>query len=67
MKNELLNVDIRKSNLMDLKNEVEKQGLLWGITDLEKALNTANENELHVYDLEGRYGLKMKNVFANEL
>ena len=60
MNNELVKVDIRRKNIMDLKKEVLERGLLWGITDLEKAKQTAIENETNIYALEGRYGLKMK-------
>lgn len=57
--NELVHVDIRKANILDLKKAVLEKGLLWGITDMEKAIMTANENEINVVELEGRYGLKM--------
>ena len=54
--NELVHVDIRKAHIMDLKKAVLEKGLLWGITDLEKAKQTAIENETNIYALAGRYG-----------
>ena len=59
--NELIQMDIRRVNLLDLKNEVESKGLLWGIVEMNKALAIANENEIDISDLEGRYGLKMNS------
>lgn len=59
MKNELVEVDIRKTNIIDLKKEVTRRGLLWGITEMNKAILTANENGISVKRLQGKYGLKM--------
>ena len=56
MKTELLKIDIRKTNILDLKKAVLKAGLLWGITDIEKATYTAIENEVSLPELRGRYG-----------
>jgi len=60
MKNELINTDIRSTSILKLKEKVVEAGLLWGITDMERAIQTANENETPITQLEGRYGLKMK-------
>lgn len=54
--NELVHADIRKANILDLKKAVLEKGLLWGITDLEKATYTAIENEVTLPELRGRYG-----------
>ena len=66
--NELVKIDIRKVNLLDLKMEVENRGLLWGIVEIEKVICIANELGINPVDLEGEYGLKMKseNGFQNE-
>ena len=64
--NELIQMDIRRVNLLDLKNEVESKGLLWGIVEMNKAIAIANENGISIADLEGRYGLKMKSENGNE-
>ena len=56
MKTELLKIDIRKTNILDLKQAVLEAGLLWGITDIEKATYTAIENEVTLPELRGRYG-----------
>ena len=56
MKTELLKIDIRKTNILDLKQAVEKAGLLWGITDIEKTTYTAIENGITINELAGRYG-----------
>lgn len=54
--NELVHADIRKANILDLKKAVLEKGLLWGITDLEKATYTAIENGITINELAGRYG-----------
>ena len=56
MKTELLKIDIRKTNILDLKQAVLEAGLLWGITDIEKATYTAIENGITINELAGRYG-----------
>ena len=42
---------------MELKKEVEKQGFLWGITDIEKAKENSGDYKLKA--LQGKYGKKV--------
>ena len=42
---------------MELKKEVEKQGFLWGITDMEKAKE--NNDDYKLKALQGKYGKKV--------
>ena len=73
--NDLVDMDIRRTDIMDLKRVVLERGLLWGITDLEKAKQTAIENETNIYALTGRYGylgrepngIEQQDNFQNEL
>lgn len=63
--NELLHADIRRMDLLDLKQEVMNRGLLWGIVEMDNAIATANEEAIDVRELEGRYGEKM--TYAKQL
>lgn len=60
IRNELVHDKITSKNLLKLKNEVENKGYLWGITEMDKAISIANETELQIEDLQGKYGLKMR-------
>ena len=57
IKNKLIFKEITRKDIMDLKNEVEKQGFLWGITDLKKAKNHSGVYKLKA--LQGKYGEKV--------
>ena len=54
IKNRLIFKEITRKDIMDLKKEVEKQGFLWGITNLEKAEEHSGEYKLKA--LQGKYG-----------
>lgn len=54
IKNKLIFKEITRKDIMDLKNEVEKQGFLWGITDLEDAEKNSGQYKLEA--LQGKYG-----------
>jgi len=57
IKNKLVFKEITRKDIMELKKEVEKQGFLWGITDLEKAQE--NSGDYKVTALQGKYGKKV--------
>lgn len=57
IKNKIVFQEITRKDIMTLKNEVEKQGFLWGITDLEKA--EANSGQYKLKALQGKYGKKV--------
>ena len=42
---------------MELKKDVEKQGFLWGITDMKKAKE--NNGNYKLKALQGKYGKKV--------
>lgn len=54
VKNKLIFKEITRKDIMELKKEVEKQGFLWGITDLKKAKEHSGEYKLKA--LQGKYG-----------
>ena len=57
IKNKLVFKEITRRDIMDLKKEVEKQGFLWGIVDLEKAQEHSGIYKLKA--LQGKYGKKV--------
>lgn len=57
IKNKLIFKEITRKDIMELKKEVEKQGFLWGITDLEKAEKHSGNYKLK--SLQGQYGKKV--------
>lgn len=57
IKNKLVFKEIVRKDIMNLKNEVEKQGFLWGITDLKKAEQHSGDYKLTA--LQGKYGKKV--------
>lgn len=54
VKNQLIRKEITRKDIMDLKKEVEKQGFLWGITDLKTA--EENSGDYKLKSLQGKYG-----------
>lgn len=57
IKNKLIFKEITRKNIMELKKEVEKQGFLWGITDMKKAKENNSDYKLKV--VQGKYGKKV--------
>lgn len=57
IKNKLVFKEIIRKDIMELKQEVEKQGFIWGITDLKKAEENSGNYKLKA--LQGRYGIKV--------
>ena len=57
IRNKLLHKEITRKDIYKLKQAVEEKGLLWGITDLEKAEKNSGKYKLKV--LQGKYGLKV--------
>ena len=57
IKNQLIHKEITRKDIMDLKKEVEKQGFLWGITDLKKSEEHSGNYKLKA--LQGKYGEKV--------
>ena len=57
IKNKIVFQEITRKDIMALKNEVERQGFIWGITDLEKAEKNSGEYKLQA--LQGKYGKKV--------
>ena len=54
IKNKIVFQEITRKDIMELKEEVEKQGFLWGITDLERAKENSGNYKLQA--LQGKYG-----------
>lgn len=54
VKNKLIFKEIIRKDIMELKKEVEKQGFLWGITDMKKAKENNSDYKLKV--IQGKYG-----------
>lgn len=59
IRNKLVHKEISRTDILELKQEVEKQGFLWGIIDIEKA--NQNKQIYNLKTLEGKYGLKIKD------
>lgn len=57
IKNKIVSQEITRKDIMDLKEEVEKKGFIWGITDLEKAEENSGKYKLKA--LQGKYGKKV--------
>lgn len=57
IKNKLIFKEITRKDIMELKKEVEKQGFLWGITDIDKAKENSGDYKLKA--LQGKYGKKV--------
>lgn len=57
IKNKIIFQEITRKDIMELKEEVEKQGFLWGITDLKKAEKNSGKYKLE--SLQGKYGEKV--------
>ncbi|WP_295721508.1 hypothetical protein [uncultured Methanobrevibacter sp.] len=58
--NKLVKKEIYDKDLLNLKKRVLDAGFLWGIVDVENALKTADEMGCNIKELEGRYGVKIK-------
>lgn len=57
VRNKLIKKEITRKDIYELKRAVEEAGLLWGITDIDKA--ETNKGKYNLYSLQGRYGLKI--------
>lgn len=57
IRNQLIRKEITRKDIYELKKAVEEAGLLWGITDIDKA--ETNKGKYNLYSLQGRYGLKI--------
>ena len=57
VRNKLIKKEITRKDIYELKKAVEEAGLLWGITDIDKA--ETNKGKYNLYSLQGRYGLKI--------
>lgn len=57
IRNQLIRKEITRKDIYELKQAVEKAGLLWGITDIDKA--KTNKGDYSLYTLQGKYGLKI--------
>lgn len=57
IRNQLIRKEITRKDIYELKQAVEEAGLLWGITDIDKA--ETNKGKYNLYSLQGRYGLKI--------
>lgn len=57
--NELMKKEITSNNLLKLKIKVLEANLDWGITNMEKAIKTAQISRCNIKDLEGQYGKKI--------
>ena len=57
IKNKLIRKEITRKDIMELKKEVEKQGFLWGITDMKKAKQHSGDYKLKA--LQGQYGMQV--------
>lgn len=53
--NKLLRKEIVRRDILELKHEVEKAGLLWGITNISEAMRHIGNHD--IYFLQGRYGI----------
>ena len=57
IRNKLIKKEITRKDIYEQKKAVEEAGLLWGITDIDKA--ETNKGGYNLYSLQGRYGLKI--------
>lgn len=57
VKNKLVQKEIYRKNLLEVKKIAEIEGFLWGITNEQEARITAEKVGCDVKDLEGRYGI----------
>lgn len=55
--NKIVFKEITRKDIMELKKEVEKQGFLWGIVDIQKAQENSGNYKLKA--LQGKYGKKV--------
>ena len=58
VRNRLIKKEITRKDIYELKQEVEKAGLLWGIIDLAKALE--NKGKYNMETLQGKYGIQIR-------
>ena len=57
IRNRLIKKEITRKDIYELKQEVEKAGLLWGIVDIDKAYQYKGKYSL--YSLQGKYGIRI--------
>ena len=57
IRNQLIKKEITRKDIYELKKAVEEAGLLWGITDIDKA--KTNKGDYDLYTLQGKYGIKI--------
>ena len=57
IRNKLVQKEITRKDIYELKEAVENAGLLWGIIDRQKAEKYKGKYNLH--SLQGRYGIKV--------
>lgn len=59
VRNQLLHKEFTSKTLLDLKRKVIEYGLLWGITNINDAQETAKENDEKLKELQGRHGMQI--------
>lgn len=57
IRNKLVSIEIERKDIYELKKAVEEAGLLWGITDIDKAKEYSQKYKLQ--SLQGRYGMQI--------
>lgn len=56
VKNKIVDKVIRDKNILSLKMKVQEAGLLWGITNIDEAIELATQNKIQPETLQGQYG-----------
>lgn len=57
IRNKLINKEITRKDIYELKQAVEKAGLLWGIINLDDAIKNKDKYDIHY--LQGKYGIQI--------
>ena len=57
--NDLMKKKVQAKTLILLKMKVLENGLVWGITDLEQAKESAKISKCDIKDLQGKYGIQL--------
>lgn len=58
IRNKLVEKEIMRKDILELKEAVEEAGFLWGIIDIDKAQE--NQGKYNLEALQGKYGIQNK-------
>lgn len=59
IRNKLINKEITRKDIYELKQAVEQEGFLWGIVDKEQA--NKHKEQYNLQTLQGKYGIQIED------